>query len=71
MKATEEMATKFKKVKQRGDLQELMKICGVSDVSNMSNIVHGKRHTTISVLSKVAKFLNKREKQIAQLTETE
>jgi hypothetical protein len=71
MLTPQELIERFGKVKEKGDINKLTKVLGFKDHSTTSLVVSGQQHTTVSKIAKLKKFIEKREKEIIQLTEND
>lgn len=60
---------RYQKVKQRGTLTALKQATGIQDLTAMHHIMSGKYPTTLAKIAKIKVFIEKYEKQIAQLTD--
>lgn len=67
MKLPDSIVTEFNSIKEKGDINALMKITGINTNAGMSRIMSGKAETVVSKIAKIKKFVLERKNQIKAL----
>jgi hypothetical protein len=67
MKLSEEIKADFDKVREHGDITELMKLTGIKSISHMGQILAGTCNTKITNIEKIKAFVVARKKTLTKI----